>query len=164
MIHYQVPHTTESYVHRSGRTARGHNSGMSIMLYDPKESKLYRRLMVNLGDKINCQTFPVDKKVFEIAKQRVKLAQQLNAVEHRVNKKRSKDDWFKRMADECEIDLSGRTDILKEEDETNEHKENNRIKQMKSRLDSLLQTGPLTQKVSLQQFLNALRSQNLTIV
>lgn len=163
VIHYQVPHTTESYVHRSGRTARAFNSGMSIMLYDPKESKLYRRLIGNLGKKINLQVFPIDKRIFEVAKERVKIAQQLNTIENRSNKKRSTNDWFKRMADECEIDLEGRTDIIKEDDDTaSRNKENNKIKQLRSRLDSLLKTK-LTNLVSLHEFLNNLRSQDLTI-
>lgn len=163
VIHYQIPHTTESYVHRSGRTARGSNTGLSIMLYDPKESKLYKRLITSMGDKINLnQTFPIDKKVYEVAKQRIKLAQQLNAIEHQVNKKRSTDDWFKRMADECEIDLSGRNDILKEQDNTSKHMEMNKIKQLKSKLDLMIET-PISRIVSVQQFLNSLQSQNLTI-
>ena len=166
VIHYQIPFTTESYVHRSGRTARGFKSGMSIMLYDPKESKLYKRLMISLGDKINCQSFPIDKKVFEIAKERVKLAQQLNAIEHQLNKKRSTNDWFKRMADECEIDLSDRSDILKREDNDDSlrrtNQDNNQIKQCKSKLYQLIKT-PISRIVSIQQFLNSLQTQNLTI-
>lgn len=162
VIHYQIPHTTESYVHRSGRTARGVNSGISIMLYDPKESRLYKRLITSLGDKIDCQTFPVDKKVFEVARQRVKLAQELNAVEHRANKKRSANDWFRRAADECEIDLSGRSDIVNEPDNTSKHRDANRMKQLKGRLDALLET-PISRIVSLQQFIHSLQSQNLTL-
>ena len=32
VVHYQVPRTSESYVHRSGRTARAKKEGLSVML------------------------------------------------------------------------------------------------------------------------------------
>ena len=32
VVHYQVPRTSESYVHRSGRTARATKQGLSLLL------------------------------------------------------------------------------------------------------------------------------------
>lgn len=45
VIHYQVPRSTEIYVHRSGRTARTINEGLSVMLVAPEEIGAYKKLI-----------------------------------------------------------------------------------------------------------------------
>lgn len=49
VVHYQVPKTAESYVHRSGRTARKKNSGNVLLLIEPEEYRLYLKLIRTLG-------------------------------------------------------------------------------------------------------------------
>ena len=49
VIHYQVPKTTENYVHRSGRTARANKEGIAVLLIDPSEVKSYVQLSQTLG-------------------------------------------------------------------------------------------------------------------
>jgi len=49
VIHYQVPNTVESYVHRSGRTARANTDGNSLVIVEPKEHLLYLKILNNLG-------------------------------------------------------------------------------------------------------------------
>lgn len=44
VIHYQVPRTSENYIHRSGRTARGSNEGIAILIIEPKEINDYVKL------------------------------------------------------------------------------------------------------------------------
>lgn len=44
VIHYQVPRTTENYVHRSGRTARANNEGITVLIMEPGEVKNYVKL------------------------------------------------------------------------------------------------------------------------
>lgn len=44
VIHYQVPRTSENYVHRSGRTARGNKEGIAILLMEPNEVNDYVKL------------------------------------------------------------------------------------------------------------------------
>lgn len=44
VIHYQVPRTTENYIHRSGRTARGNKEGIAILLMEPNEVNDYVKL------------------------------------------------------------------------------------------------------------------------
>lgn len=44
VIHYQVPRTTENYIHRSGRTARGNKEGIAILLMEPNEINDYVKL------------------------------------------------------------------------------------------------------------------------
>ena len=45
VIHYQVPRSAEIYVHRSGRTARSNQEGLSVMLISPDEINLYRKIV-----------------------------------------------------------------------------------------------------------------------
>merc|ERR550539_1915055 len=49
VIHYQVPRTSESYIHRSGRTARASKQGLSLLLVDPGEQNLVRKLCQSLA-------------------------------------------------------------------------------------------------------------------
>lgn len=45
VIHYQIPRSAEIYVHRSGRTARVANEGLSVMLVSPDEMNLYNKIV-----------------------------------------------------------------------------------------------------------------------
>lgn len=63
IIHYQVPQTAEvfslleylflnfmqEYIHRSGRTARAFNSGLSILFVDPTDLNYYQKICRGLG-------------------------------------------------------------------------------------------------------------------
>lgn len=44
VIHYQVPRTSENYIHRSGRTARGQNEGIAVLMMEPGEIREYMKL------------------------------------------------------------------------------------------------------------------------
>lgn len=48
VIHYQVPRTSENYVHRSGRTARANREGIAVLLMEPGEAKNYEKLCKTL--------------------------------------------------------------------------------------------------------------------
>lgn len=55
VIHYQVPRTSENYIHRSGRTARANNDGITVLLMEPKEVNEYVKLCRTLKrGKIQC--------------------------------------------------------------------------------------------------------------
>jgi ATP-dependent RNA helicase DDX24/MAK5 len=45
VIHYQVPRSAEIYVHRSGRTARSKQEGLSVILISPDELNLYKKII-----------------------------------------------------------------------------------------------------------------------
>lgn len=44
VIHYQVPRTSENYIHRSGRTARGNKEGIAVLFMEPGEIREYVKL------------------------------------------------------------------------------------------------------------------------
>jgi len=49
VIHYQVPRTADTYVHRNGRTARANREGLALIMTTPDERKMTRSLYMNLG-------------------------------------------------------------------------------------------------------------------
>lgn len=49
VIHYQVPRTSEGYVHRSGRTARAQKEGITVLIMEPSEMQYYTKLCKTLG-------------------------------------------------------------------------------------------------------------------
>lgn len=53
VLHYQTPRTSESYVHRSGRTARATRQGITVLLTEPNELQNYLKLCKTLGKSMN---------------------------------------------------------------------------------------------------------------
>ena len=49
VLHHQLPDQIEYYTHRSGRTARAGNKGVSVVLIEPRERGKIRRLENQLG-------------------------------------------------------------------------------------------------------------------
>jgi len=53
VLHYEMPDQADYYTHRSGRTARGGNKGLSIALTDEKELKFLKTLSKTLVFSLN---------------------------------------------------------------------------------------------------------------
>jgi ATP-dependent RNA helicase DDX24/MAK5 len=49
VIHYQVPRTADTYVHRNGRTARADREGLALVMTTPEDRKVTKSLFSNLG-------------------------------------------------------------------------------------------------------------------
>lgn len=87
VIHYQVPRSSDLYVHRSGRTARAENEGISLLLCGPDEVPVYRKLCITLRKDNGISEFPVDQSsVLAEMKKRVALARKIDEQEHRIQK------------------------------------------------------------------------------
>ncbi|XP_053206339.1 ATP-dependent RNA helicase DDX24-like [Panonychus citri] len=137
VIHYQVPRTAELYIHRSGRTARMSNKGISLLLCEPAESYTYRKLCGSINDSQDLDSFPIDDVKLNRLRERLGIARELDVLTHRQKKVKSHDDFFRRMAKECEIDLEDRDDLwMKDEDSA--PKENKKIKNLQNQLKNLL--------------------------
>ncbi|KAJ3354206.1 ATP-dependent RNA helicase ddx24 [Allomyces javanicus] len=104
VIHYQVPMTSDLYVHRSGRTARANASGLSIVLVAPKELPAYRKICDQL-DKTSLKEFPIEHQYMREFRKRFNLARRIESAEHTVAKKSHDDSWLKRAAEALEVDL-----------------------------------------------------------
>ncbi|GGD09772.1 DEAD/DEAH box helicase [Halopseudomonas salina] len=58
VLNYDVPHDSESYVHRIGRTGRAGRSGTAILFATPRERRLLHLLEKATGQKIQSQALP----------------------------------------------------------------------------------------------------------
>jgi ATP-dependent RNA helicase RhlE len=59
VVNYELPHVSESYVHRIGRTARAGKSGRAISLCDPAEQDLLRSIEKLIGNRIDSLNEPL---------------------------------------------------------------------------------------------------------
>lgn len=65
----QVPRTSETYVHRSGRTARATKEGLSLLLIGPDDVMNFKKISKTLGkDEEELSVFPVETKCMEAIK------------------------------------------------------------------------------------------------
>ncbi|XP_023619847.1 ATP-dependent RNA helicase DDX24 isoform X3 [Myotis lucifugus] len=69
VIHYQVPRTSEIYVHRSGRTARATNEGLSLMLIGPEDVINFKKIYKTLKKDEDIPLFPVETKYMDAVKE-----------------------------------------------------------------------------------------------
>lgn len=58
----QVPRTSELYVHRSGRTARAANEGLSLLLIGPDDLINFKKIYKTLEKSEELPFFPVETK------------------------------------------------------------------------------------------------------
>ena len=105
VVHYQLPASLDTYVHRSGRTARAEAEGIAIALVTPKENGRYNALLHALGRK-EPPEFPLDASLMAASRERVRLAVKLDAVERKDSKQRADLSWRRLNAEELGIDLS----------------------------------------------------------
>lgn len=105
VVHYQVPRTCESYIHRSGRTARVSNRGISLTLCEPKEVHLYRRLCNNINFGKDLKDYDINIDLRTSLKYRVSIAQQCDKLDHDLRETESNKNWFVKAAKDCDIEL-----------------------------------------------------------
>ncbi|CAB0014954.1 unnamed protein product [Nesidiocoris tenuis] len=103
VIHYQVPRTSEGYVHRSGRTARAEKDGLTILLVEPAELKFYTRICLTLKREKDLTEFPIDMQALANVKERVKLGREIDSLALRLKKQRSETGWLDKAAEEMDI-------------------------------------------------------------
>jgi ATP-dependent RNA helicase DeaD len=75
VINYDVPHDTESYVHRIGRTGRAGRSGEAILFISPREKRMLKSIENATNKRIDMMKMPsneeVNSKRVEDFKQRI---------------------------------------------------------------------------------------------
>nr|XP_039248682.1 ATP-dependent RNA helicase ddx24-like [Styela clava] len=133
VIHYQVPRTCETYIHRSGRCARTGNEGLSLLIVSPEELSFYKRLCNSMQLENGIPQFPYDQASLASSKKIVKLAKEIDALGHSKKKIRLNNDWFTKAAAEMDIELDD--DMLMEDDDD---ESSVILKQKQKQLQSLL--------------------------
>ncbi|XP_007942733.1 ATP-dependent RNA helicase DDX24 [Orycteropus afer afer] len=105
VIHYQVPRTSEIYVHRSGRTARAANEGLSLMLIGPEDVTNFKKIYKTLKKDEDVPLFPVQTKFMDAVKERIRLARQIEKAEYRNFQACLHNSWIEQAAAALEIEL-----------------------------------------------------------
>lgn len=105
VIHYQVPQSSDLYVHRSGRTARAHNEGISIVLVSPAELAAYKKICKQLG-RTSIPDFAVETQYLPEFRKRFNVARKIEGFAHTSKKSAFDKSWLKKAADALEVDLS----------------------------------------------------------
>lgn len=102
VVHYNLPRTADTYVHRSGRTARAGMSGISIILCSPEEGA---HALVRLCRLVNTkpQALDVDLDLLTRLKARVVLAREIAEEEVATIKKGRERSWLESAADELGV-------------------------------------------------------------
>ncbi|XP_004681651.1 PREDICTED: ATP-dependent RNA helicase DDX24 [Condylura cristata] len=128
VIHYQVPRTSEIYVHRSGRTARATNEGLSLMLIGPEDMINFKKIYKTLKKDEDIPLFPVQTKYMDAVKERIHLARQIEKAEYRNFQACLHNSWIEQAAAALEIELE--EDMYKG-GKADQHEERRRQKQVK---------------------------------
>ncbi|KAK9238121.1 P-loop containing nucleoside triphosphate hydrolase protein [Lipomyces kononenkoae] len=82
VLHYHLPRSADMYVHRSGRTARGTEQGVAMILCARTETRQLNKMVQNLGKNVKeLRVFDVEKKVVKQLADRVSLAREINSLE-----------------------------------------------------------------------------------
>ncbi|NWZ54636.1 ATP-dependent RNA helicase DDX24 [Haliaeetus albicilla] len=138
VIHYQVPRTSELYVHRSGRTARAANEGLSLLLIGPDDLINFRKIYKTLEKSEELPFFPVETKCMTCVKERVNLARQIEKAEFFNSRAKQHNSWLQQAAEALEIDLDDDMFMGKKASEQEESQKQKMLKGMKKQLKHML--------------------------
>jgi len=124
VLHYHLPRAADTYVHRSGRTARADNPGSSILICAPQEAGGVRRLVAQvhardaaaqkgqsalpIGKKeahYFMRTLDVDSRIVNALRARATLAKKIADSSLAKEKQGRSDEWFRTAAEELGVDV-----------------------------------------------------------
>ena len=116
VVHYHLPRATDTYIHRSGRTARGAEKGVSVLLCCPEEQKPLRQMVLKIDKskflKRMPDTFPVDRIIVSKLRRRVDLAQKIANASLEVERQGKEKSMFAEAADELGVDENELEEIV----------------------------------------------------
>ncbi|XP_032201019.1 ATP-dependent RNA helicase DDX24 isoform X1 [Mustela erminea] len=138
VIHYQVPRTSEIYVHRSGRTARATNEGLSLMLIGPEDVINFKKIYKTLKKDEDIPLFPVQTKYMDAVKERIHLARQIEKAEYRNFQACLHNSWIEQAAAALEIELEEEMYKGRKSDQQEERRRQKQMKVLKKELRHLL--------------------------
>ncbi|XP_028637547.1 ATP-dependent RNA helicase DDX24 [Grammomys surdaster] len=145
VIHYQVPRTSEIYIHRSGRTARATSEGLSLMLIGPEDVINFKKIYKTLKKDEDIPLFPVQSKYMDVVKERIRLARQIEKAEYRNFQACLHNSWIEQAAAALEIELEEEMYKGGKADQQEERRRQKQMKILKQELRHLL-SQPLFQE------------------
>ncbi|KAK9288715.1 hypothetical protein L1049_017178 [Liquidambar formosana] len=102
VVHYQLPHSAEVYVHRSGRTARASADGCSIALISSNDRSKFASLCKSFS-KESFQRFPLENSYMPEVIKRLSLARQIDKITRKDSQEKANRSWFERNAEAVEL-------------------------------------------------------------
>ncbi|XP_061600137.1 ATP-dependent RNA helicase DDX24 [Cololabis saira] len=138
VIHYQVPRTSETYVHRSGRTARATKEGLSLLLIGPDDMINFKKIYKTLGKDEELPIFPIENKCMVAIEERVNLARKIEKIEYYNSREKQHNSWFKQAAEALEVELEEDLLLGGETDDCAEREKQRMVKDMKRHLKHLI--------------------------
>ncbi|XP_070609478.1 ATP-dependent RNA helicase DDX24 [Erythrolamprus reginae] len=138
VIHYQVPRTAELYIHRSGRTARAANEGLSLLLIGPQDLINFKKIYKTLKKDEELPFFPIEAKCMTAIKERVNLARQIEKIEYFNSRAKHQNSWLQQAAEALELDLDDDELTGGRSTEAEESEKHRMLKGMKKHLKHLL--------------------------
>lgn len=120
VIHYHLPRQADIYVHRAGRTGRGKERGVSIVLTTPSDHSQLKLILHKLK-KQPLQMFPLDRSLMAMLNKRMVIAKEIDKVIHSSKKAEVKKNWFIKNAEECDL-------IYEDSEESGAEEESSRTK------------------------------------
>ncbi|KAH8722946.1 P-loop containing nucleoside triphosphate hydrolase protein [Phaeosphaeriaceae sp. PMI808] len=115
VIHYHLPRAADTYVHRSGRTARAEASGSSILICAPEEVGGVRRLIAKVHARSDeapkskktayfIRTLDLDRRIVARLKPRATIAKKLADTVIAKEKKHSENGVMRQAAEDLGVD------------------------------------------------------------
>ncbi|KAA8644499.1 hypothetical protein EYZ11_004597 [Aspergillus tanneri] len=110
VVHYHVPRTADTYVHRSGRTARAGASGKSVIICGPEEMvgvvRLAAKVHANMANRkrLPLESLELDRRVVSRIRQRVTLASRITDSNIAKEKVSAEDNWLRNAAEDLGVD------------------------------------------------------------
>lgn len=149
VLHYQLPRSSEVYIHRAGRTARAGRSGTSLALVDATDQRNYRTLCDVLDRPEGLPELRVEQSLMPMVKERVKVAQKIDVMANHNKQRQSKSDWFKKNAEAMDMILD---DDLEDESDDEDAKQHTKLKNLRADLAGLLRQELVSTRVSRKFF------------
>ncbi|XP_004509501.1 DEAD-box ATP-dependent RNA helicase 13 [Cicer arietinum] len=152
VVHYQLPHSAEVYVHRSGRTARASAEGCSIALISPKDTSKFASLCKSFS-KDTFQRFPLENSYMPEVLKRLSLARQIDKITRKDSQEKAEKSWFDRNASSVDL-VTENNDS--EDEQVNKYKQkkasSKQLRKLQTEL-SVLISRPLQSKTFSHRYL-----------
>lgn len=147
VVHYDVARAVDTFVHRSGRTARGMGAGAvgsSLSLIAPAEDKAHIKIMESLS--VPFHKVLLDGRLLTSSQERVSLASKIYTAGEMEQKTNSHNRWFQEMAKVADLDLDD--DMMEDENNRSEKERLSLLeaKRARGQLARLLKEPMRTQK------------------
>ncbi|KAJ0034867.1 hypothetical protein Pint_25193 [Pistacia integerrima] len=152
VVHYQLPHSAEVYVHRSGRTARASADGCSIAIITPNDTSKFVSLCKSFS-KESFQRFPLENSYMQEVMKRLSLARQIDKILRKDSQEKANKSWLERNAEAIELVVEN---YDSEEERVKIHKQKKttsmQLKKLQQELNTML-SRPLQPKTFSRNYL-----------